>query len=142
MTGDSGTFSAEFEVSENPPHDENTLPVKPAHWAFRSWPLLIVAFGCLIALMIGCDIATIDRARRLHDAISEVNETYHRSARRLEQLRSGIHLSSLLIRDYLLDPRVERAISYRRQMAEFHLRVDDQIAALKRSMPAGESQTM
>ena len=77
---------------------------------FRSWPLLILAFGVLIALMIGGDLATMDRARRLHDAISEVNETYQKSAQRLEQLRAGIHLSSLLLRDYLLDPRAERAI--------------------------------
>ena len=52
----------------------------------------------------------MDRARRLHDAISEVNETYHRERSAPGTVTAGIHLSSLLIRDYLLDPRGERAI--------------------------------
>jgi signal transduction histidine kinase len=109
---------------------------------FRSWPLLILAFGCLIALMIGCDLATIERARSLQSAISDVNETYHRNSRRLQQVRSGIHLSSLLLRDYLLDPRPEKAASYRQDMLAQQKDIEDHLTALNKSVPQRESDQL
>lgn len=112
------------------------------HRSFRSWPLLILAFGCVILLMIGADIATIERAKRLHTAVAQVNETYHTSARALEQLRAGIHLSSLLLRDYLLDPHPERAASYREQMLDLHAQIDGHVEQLQRSMPRRENEKL
>jgi signal transduction histidine kinase len=127
--------------ADPPPSEQAVIVGSPETYSrtFRSWPLLILAFGVLIALMIGGDLATMDRARRLHDAISEVNETYQKSAQRLEQLRAGIHLSSLLLRDYLLDPRAERAVKYRDQMTDLRKRIDEDLVELDNSMPSHES---
>ena len=106
---------------------------------FRSWPLLVLAFGCLIVLMIGADVATMNQARRLHAAVSDVNEAYSRNAQRLEQVRFGIHLTSILVRDYLLDPRVELASRYSVEMKETRVKVDAQVEELFRSMPPREA---
>ena len=127
--------------ADPPPSEQAVIVGSPETYSrtFRSWPLLILAFGVLIALMIGGDLATMDRARRLHDAISEVNETYQKSAQRLEQLRAGIHLSSLLLRDYLLDPRAGRAVKYRDQMTDLRKRIDEDLVELDNSMPSHES---
>lgn len=120
---------------------ESVEPVAPeeAHRTFRSWPLLILAFGGLITLMIGCDLATVERARRLHDSVSEVNQDYQSTAQRLEQLRSGIHLSSLLLRDYLLDPRADRSLSYREQIKAWQPRIDQYLGELEKAMPSREA---
>ena len=112
------------------------------HSRFRSWPLLVLAFGCLIAMMIGADLATIDQARRLHSAVSAANQTYHHNARSLEQVRSGIHLTSLLVRDYLLDPRSARAASYRSEMLAMREQVDACVEDLIRSMPASQTKAL
>lgn len=113
-----------------------------AHRTFRSWPLLVLAFGCVIFLMIASDVATIDRARRLHATVSEVNEAYHRSARSLDELRSSLHLTSLLLRDYLLDPRKERAVGYRSQMILLQETAEQHMQSLTRSMPASETRKL
>lgn len=106
---------------------------------FRSWPLLVLAFGCLIVLMIGADVATMDQARRLHAAVSAVNEAYYLNEQRLEQVRFGIHLTSILVRDYLLDPRIELASEYRTQMTDTRRTVDQEVDELFRSMPPREA---
>ena len=106
---------------------------------FRSWPLLVLAFGVLIALMIGSNIVTMQRAGRLHAEISDVNEVYSRNARALEVVRSGIHVTSLLMRDYVLDPRSERAEGYRTEIRETRVEVDRQVDELFNSMPEREA---
>jgi signal transduction histidine kinase len=105
---------------------------------FRSWPLLVLAFGCLMMLMIGADVATINRARKLHAAVTEVTEHYSRNAQRLEQIRGGIHLTSILVRDYLLDPRLELASRYSLELKETRTRVNKQVEDLFRFMPTRE----
>jgi signal transduction histidine kinase len=111
----------------------------PVPGRFRSWPLLVVAFGMLIALMIGSNVITMERAGRLHAAISEVNEVYSRNARALEEVRSGIHVTSLLMRDYVLDPRSERAEGYRTEIRETRVEVDRRVDELFHSMPEREA---
>jgi hypothetical protein len=111
----------------------------PAPGRFRSWPLLVLAFGVLIALMVGSNVVTMQRAGRLHTAISEVNEAYSRNARALEEVRSGIHVTSLLMRDYVLDPRPERAEGYRTQIRDTRVEVDRLVKDLFESMPQREA---
>ena len=81
----------------------------------------------------------MNQARRLHAAVSDVNEAYSRNAQRLEQVRFGIHLTSILVRDYLLDPRVELAGRYSMEMKETRVKVDAQVDELFRSMPPREA---
>jgi signal transduction histidine kinase len=84
-------------------------------------------------------VVTMQRAGRLHTAISEVNEAYSRNARALEEVRSGIHVTSLLMRDYVLDPRPERAEGYRTQIRETRADVDRLVNDLFQSMPQREA---
>lgn len=131
-------MQATVDVMSSVVTDSEVSP-KPRMRFFRSWPLLTLAFGCVILLMVGSDIATIERARQLQVAVTQANETYHERARELEQLRDGIHLSSLLLRDYILDPRAERAATYRHQLLELRAQIATLLQDLNRSMPPGES---
>jgi signal transduction histidine kinase len=122
--------------------DSAILSIRETTRSFRSWPLLVLAFGCVILLMIGADVAMIERTKRLNASVSEVNERYHNSARSLERLRSGIHLSSLLLRDYLLDPRAERVAKYRSDMLEMRAQTNDQLESLLNLMPPREGEKL
>jgi signal transduction histidine kinase len=122
--------------------DSAILSIRETTRSFRSWPLLVLAFGCVILLMIGADVAMIERTKRLNASVSEVNERYHNSARSLERLRSGIHLSSLLLRDYLLDPRAERVAKYRSDMLEMRAQTNEQLESLLNLMPPREGEKL
>jgi signal transduction histidine kinase len=122
--------------------DSTILSIRETTRSFRSWPLLVLAFGCVILLMIGADVAMMERAKRLNASVSEVNERYHNSARSLERLRSGIHLSSLLLRDYLLDPRAERVFKYRSEMLALRSQTEEHLNNLLKSMPSRETQKL
>ena len=122
--------------------DPGELPIRSAeerNGGFRSWPLLVLAFGCVILLMTGSDLATMERTRQLQTSLSEVNDEYQHRARTLDELRSGIHLSGLVLRDYLLDPRTERSARYREQMVAVRKQVDQDLQDLLRSMPSSET---
>lgn len=84
----------------------------------------------------------IERAKQLNASVSEVNERYHNSARSLERLRSGIHLSSLLLRDYLLDPRAERVAKYRSDMLDLRAQTNEHLQSLLKLMPPREGEKL
>ena len=107
------------------PEKRSAVPVR-----FRSWLLLVVAFGFLLLLMVGSDVATLRRAAELHTTISRVNETHLRNTRTLEQVRSGVQGTRLLIRDFLLDESPHRAEGYRTRLSEFRTSIETDIRAL------------
>lgn len=67
------------------------------------WPLLLLAFGILVALELISGFATLREAGQLYSSLSELSKNYRRVWSSLEEIRSGIQVSSLLVRDYLLD---------------------------------------
>ncbi|MDX2153685.1 MAG: histidine kinase [Bryobacteraceae bacterium] len=101
---------------------------------FGSWPLLIVAFGILVALMLASGVAIVGKATLLYSTLSKLNREYREHWRSVEEIQSGIHISSVLIRDYLLDPSQARAQEIREELltlrthTEAHLK---SVAALR-----------
>ncbi|MEX2264048.1 MAG: sensor histidine kinase [Bryobacteraceae bacterium] len=70
----------------------------------RTWPILAVAFGSLIALIAILGGSTMRQAGEVYGEISTLHDDYRRRERILNEVRSEIHLSGVLVRDYLLDP--------------------------------------
>jgi hypothetical protein len=81
-----------------------------------SWPLLVAGYGILLTLMIGSAFATWSKAERLYGNLSILNQEYRLDWRSLDDVRSGIHVSSVLVRDYLLDPSQSRAQEIRDEL--------------------------
>lgn len=113
-----------------------------ANGPFRSWPFLVVAFGILTLVMATEQIITYQRAEQLNRATTGANEAYHRRSRDLEQVRSGIQMTSLLIRDYLLDPSRESGPTYRRQITERRGQTDRDLANLIQSSASEETTAL
>ena len=97
---------------------------------FRSWLLLVVAFGSLLLLMIGSNLATLRRASELQAAISRVNETHLRNTRHLDQIRSGVQGTRVIVRDFLLDSSQSRGSEYRAKMQDYRSETESHIREL------------
>jgi signal transduction histidine kinase len=83
---------------------------------FATWPVAAAALGGLL-LLIYTSIATTSRkAEEIYAQLDQLN-THHRDVETtLRRLRSDIHLSSIYIRDYLLDTDQENGPEYRQNL--------------------------
>ncbi len=71
---------------------------------FRTWPVLVFGFGVLLLLMAFSGLATWTQTRKLYSNWQALDQSYQDSERSLQQIRSDVQVSGLLVRDYLLDP--------------------------------------
>lgn len=112
-----------------------------AAWlSFRTWPLLITAFGTLLLLSVGSGVMTLRRADELYRTLNEVNSAHRQMERSLARMRASIHLSGLVVRDYLLDPSLQRGEEYRQQLRELKATSTNELQRLREVMDP-ESRT-
>ncbi len=103
---------------------------------FRTWPLLVLAFGILLALTLLSGVATLNKATELHHSLSAVNQDYRRDLTGLDEIRSGIHVSSVLVRDYLLDPSQARAKEIREELLTLRGKAEQNLEKIERPFGA------
>lgn len=86
---------------------------------FKTWP--VAAFGLAgLLLLIALAIQTSSqKAQEIYNQIDHLNGYHNTIDAKLRRLRSDIHLSSIFIRDSLLDIASEHAAEYRANLAEF-----------------------
>lgn len=84
----------------------------------RSWRVLIVGFGALLILMGLYGIIAARRAQRIYAVTQSAYENHRHAQQALAELRSGIYLAGLCLRDYLLNPSNLSADRYREQFVE------------------------
>jgi signal transduction histidine kinase len=100
---------------------------------FRYTQPLTFAFVCLLLLIGISGIVALRKSKQLYSKLSEVNETYQRLERSLNEVRSGIHTSNVLVRDFLLDPSFLRAENYRAQLLQLRSQTDKSLDGLAHS---------
>src|SRR5688572_7960160 len=77
---------------------------------FRTWPVAAAALGGLLLLIYTSVATTSRKAEEIYAQLDQLN-THHREVEgKLRRLRSDVHLSSIFIRDYLLDTDREEEI--------------------------------
>ncbi len=96
----------------------------------RSWPVLLLGFGTLIALIAFSGLAAVQSARDTYRQISALNDRHRQIDRLLGELGSEIHVIGLLTRDYLLDPSNVSAAEYRARLVEVHSSMEGQLRDL------------
>jgi signal transduction histidine kinase len=85
----------------------------------KTWLVAALGLGSLVLLIAFSMFASSRRAKEIYTQLDQLN-THHRNVEaRLRALRSDVHLSSIFVRDYLLDVERERAPEYREQLADF-----------------------
>ena len=98
----------------------------------RTWPLVVVAFSSLLLLIAISGTATLVKARELYKARSDLNQRHRHDAEALGDVRSAIQVSSIMIRDYLLDPSLRRGDDYRDQIVELRKSTSARLAGLEK----------
>jgi signal transduction histidine kinase len=84
---------------------------------FRTWPVVAVAMLGLLGLIVVSIFAAQRRADAAYAHLDSLNARYFEVESRLRRVRSDLHLSGILVRDYLLD-RVTPAAEYRSRLME------------------------
>ena len=109
---------------------------------YRSWPILVLAFGILVFLIAISGIGAMRRSRQLYEEISTLNETYRRTDAALNEVRSGIYTRSLLVRDFLMDPSAISAERYRTELRKVRRGMTRQLDVLNRFLPPRDASRL
>jgi signal transduction histidine kinase len=86
---------------------------------FRTWPVAALALGALLFLVVVSVLESSRRAQEIYTSLDDMNSQYHVVEAKLRRLRSDVNLSGIYVRDYLLDPSIERAPHYHARIEEF-----------------------
>lgn len=70
---------------------------------FRTWPVVAFALLGLLVLIIVSILAARSKADAAYAELDDLNTRYINIEARLRRVRSNLHLSGILVRDYLLD---------------------------------------
>jgi len=97
----------------------------------RFWPLLVFAFGSLVAFTTLSGFAALRRARESYREISELNERYRRVEQILYEMDVRIRSIDLIARDYLLDPSNIAAPRYRQRLRDVHSSIGSGLEELR-----------
>lgn len=94
----------------------------------RSWLILSMGFGIVIALIALLGFGAMRRARTINDEMIAAHQKYLQTEAVLNEIPAGLYLADILVRDYLLDPSQSAATDYRQQLldirASLRARVD------------------
>src|SRR5688572_12512773 len=111
---------------------------------FRTWPVVAIALLGLLALI----VVSISAAQRKADAayaqLDSLNTRYRNIESRLRRVRSDLHLSGILVRDYLLDSR-GTSDEYRQRLMELRsesLQLLDELRPMLRESDPGRYDTL
>jgi signal transduction histidine kinase len=86
---------------------------------FRTWPVAALGLAALLVLIIVSVLTASRRAQDIYTQLERLNAHHREVDAKLRGLRSAVQLSSIYMRDYLLDAERERASEYRERLAEF-----------------------
>jgi signal transduction histidine kinase len=87
------------------------------HIRVRTWPVVAAALIGLLVLIAVSLMAARSKAEEAYTQLDQLNDRYRGVESRLRRLRSDLHLSGILIRDYLLDNKAPAA-EYRSRLLE------------------------
>lgn len=112
---------------------------------FRTWPIAALGLAGLLVLVVITVLTASRRAQEIFLQIEALNAHHREVDTRLRRLRSDVHLSSIFIRDYLLDIERSRAPEYRDRLAEYrrsNMATLAELRALARAAPRDKDVQM
>jgi signal transduction histidine kinase len=84
----------------------------------RSYFVLALGFGTLIALIAILGIGAIRRARAIYTEMETTQDAYLQAESFRRDIATDMYLADILVRDYLLDPSPQNAPLHRQQLLE------------------------
>ncbi|MCS7314224.1 MAG: histidine kinase [Bryobacterales bacterium] len=108
----------------------------------RTGPVLAIGFGTLLVLITLSGLAMLRTTRQIYSQIGSLYDSYERSSTTLNELRTEVHLSGVLVRDYLLDPSHLTAGMYRQQLLELRTSMGKELDALRGMLGPEDAPTL
>jgi signal transduction histidine kinase len=105
---------------------------------FRTWPVVAVALLGLLGLIAGSILAAQRKADAAYAQLHSLNARYRDVETRLRRVRADLHLSGILVRDYLLD-RSTPAAEYRSRLMELRTESEHLINELEPLVRASDT---
>jgi signal transduction histidine kinase len=97
---------------------------------FRTWPVVAIALLGLLGLIVVSILAAQRKADLAYAHLDNLNAQYRDVERRLRRVRTDLHLSGILARDYLLDTATPAA-DYRTRLLAYRTESDRMIGELE-----------
>ena len=85
----------------------------------KTWLVAALGLASLVVLIVLAMLTSSRKVQEIYGQLDKLNLHHRDVEAKLRALRSDVHLSSIFVRDYLLDVARERAPEYREQLAEF-----------------------
>jgi signal transduction histidine kinase len=109
---------------------------------YRSWPLLALAFGLLVLLLILSGTAMYRHVAYISGEVARTHASFRESERGLGELRTQIYSLAVLVRDYLLDSSSMAEAGQRRQLLDVHASIEKGLDALQKPMGQDQAAAM
>ncbi len=110
---------------------------------FRTWPVAALGLGGLLLLVVVSLLTASRRAQEIYTQLDRLNAHHRNVEGKLRRLRSDVHLSGILVRDYLLDHDRARTPQYRQRLKEFrrdNLETFGELLVLARQRPGDDQR--
>src|SRR5260370_14885822 len=96
----------------------------------RSWFVLILGFGTLLALTTLLGFGAVHRSRAIYNEMAASQETYLKTEQALRGVPADLYLAGLMVRDYLLDPSHLRPPYYEHELSAIRESLQNTLALL------------
>lgn len=96
-----------------------------------TWPILAIAFVALIGLLALTGFWVLQQAERISGEVSSLHNDYQETERILARVRTDVHASGVLVRDYLLDRSELTAEKYRSELRVMRDELPGELQKLK-----------
>jgi signal transduction histidine kinase len=96
----------------------------------RTWPILALGFGALVLMTLVVGLDAWRKASQINHTILDIHDSQARTELALRKIQDGIYLSSIFIRDFLLDPSQLTADSHREELRAIRADMDAHVTNL------------
>src|SRR5688572_482753 len=88
--------------------------------AFKTWPIVAFGFGTMLCLGLMVTVITLNSIKNMRESVLRLTDANQSRREHVDALRTQMYVSSILIRDYLLDNSPERLASYKASLRNNH----------------------
>lgn len=108
----------------------------------RSWWVLYGGFGSLVVLIAVLGVGAMRRARAIHNDTIAAHDAYLKADLLVRELPAELHLSGVLVRDYLLDPSPFLGPDYRARLKRQESSIQNKLELLRLLLPGDQAATL
>jgi len=96
----------------------------------RTWPILALGFGSLVLLTLLFGLDNLRRMQQIYSTVLSIHSSQARVEESLRELESGVYLSELFTRDFLLDQSQLTAGLHRQKLLQLRTSMEGRLSEL------------